>query len=224
MKAPSTVLRFEEAVLWFRQRLPSLSDAEFERLVARVGREARRFSGKAQLDLTAEVWRGIDDAVANGTTLADFKARIDERIKKLFGSNARADASRLDTIFRTNVQSAYGGGRVAQLKAPETLAVRTYWRFSAILDSRTSAVCEECGGVVLPAGHPWWDSHQPPLHHGCRSTIISMRESAAKRRGITSDPPRVEASEGFGNVESEREFRPKSPEYPAELVSKWKQP
>jgi SPP1 gp7 family putative phage head morphogenesis protein len=224
MKAPWDVVRFDEAVLWFRARLPKLKDVDFRRLVNETHHTAQAFASKAQLDLTNQVWAGIDSALESGTTFADFKKRITEAVQTAWGGQGQPDASRLETIFRTNVQTAYGAGRVEQLQDPDVLESRPFWRYSAIHDSRTSVICRDCDGTVLPANHPWWSTHQPPMHHRCRCTIIAMRPAPAERRGITVDPTDIEASPGFGNVEKVREFRPSKADYPAELVRRWKGP
>jgi SPP1 gp7 family putative phage head morphogenesis protein len=59
--------------------------------------------------------------------------------------------------------------------------------FVARIDDRTSDICRECNGTRLPAGHPWWRTHTPPLHPHCRSTVVQSRGGA-----ITTDPPEVE--------------------------------
>ncbi len=224
MKAPWDVVRFDEAVLWFRSRLPNLSDDEWLKLLTQTGFESKTWASKAQLDLVAQVWAGIDTAIEQGGTFAEFKAKLTDDVRAAWGGQAQVDASRLETIFRTNVQMAYGAGRVEQLQDPDVLESRPFWRYSAIHDARTSEICKACDGVVLPANHPWWSSHQPPLHHRCRCSIISMRATAAERRGITTSPTDMEASTGFGNVEKVREFRPSTKDYPPELARNWKGP
>lgn len=223
MNAPADVQRFSEAVAWFRQRMPDLLAEDVDALLTQMRLRARTWSAKAQLDLATTVWEGIEAAVAEGETFADFKARISQVVTKGFGSAAQPEAWWLERIFRTNVQRAYGGGRVKQLTQPEVLATRPFWRFSAVMDSRTSEVCQACKGTVLPAEHPWWRTHQPPLHHSCRSTIIAMTKRAGEA-ALTKRPPSEEASEGFGNVESEPIPRVDLQKYPPELVAKWKGP
>ncbi len=223
MNAPAEVARFEEAVAYFRQRMPDLVADDVESLLAVMRLRARTWSSKAQLDLATTVWEGIEAAVADGETFADFKARISDVVTRGFGGAAQPEAWWLERIFRTNVQRAYGGGRVRQLSEPDVLAARPFWRFSAVFDSRTSETCKACRGTVLPANHPWWRTHQPPLHHSCRSTIIPMTARAGEA-ALTKRPPRVEPEEGFGNVEVDPIPRVELRKYPPELVEKWKGP
>jgi SPP1 gp7 family putative phage head morphogenesis protein len=139
-----------------------------------------------------------------------------------WGGLASAPAARLDAIFRTNVQRAYSAGRIEQYLEPDIVATRPVWKYSSVLDGRTSEICATCNGTVLPADDPWWQNHQPPLHHRCRSTIIAMTKRAADVVGITRRPSEEEVPEGFGNVM--REFRPALADYPTPLARQFKGP
>ena len=45
---------------------------------------------------------------------------------------------------------------------PDIVQIRPYRLFGAVMDSRTSAVCEACDGTVLPVDDPWWrDTFRP---------------------------------------------------------------
>jgi SPP1 gp7 family putative phage head morphogenesis protein len=223
MKTTTDPLRFEEAVAWFKHRLSQAGYLpDVEGLVEDLSREARHVSAKAQLDLVTAVYEGIDAAIADGQTFNDFRARIVKVLEQQWGGLGSGPASRLDAIFRTNVQRAYMGGRLAQYREPDILATRPVWRFSAILDGRTSEICAECNGVVRPAADAWWHNHQPPLHHRCRSTVIAMSQRSADVVGLTDDAPDVEVPDGFGDVT--RDFRPRLADYPRALAKAYKGP
>jgi SPP1 gp7 family putative phage head morphogenesis protein len=223
VKTTSNVLHFDEAILWFRQRLEAAGYLpDVEGLLEDLLQQARTIAATAQLDLANAVYGGLQAAVAKGETFNDFKARITEVLQRQWGGLASAPASRLDAIFRTNVQRAYSAGRLEQYEAPDIIETRPVWRYSAVLDARTSEICNDCAGVTLPASHPWWKTHRPPLHHRCRSTIMAMTERAAKVVGVTKRPPKVDVPEGFGNPV--REFRPDLREYPRALARNYKGP
>lgn len=214
--------QFEEAIKWFRSRLPKLSKKKLAALLKRLNDESTQWADKAQLDVVSEVWLALDKAIANGETLETFKKRIAPAVEKAWGGTPKAEPYRIENIFRTNVQRAYMAGHVAMLKDPDVLEDRPFWRFSAVLDGATSEICRKCTGTILPASSVWWKTHQPPLHFQCRSTIISMRADAAKKRGITKSAPRTKAEAGFGSVESPPEFTPTGFEYPNPLVKAWR--
>ena len=131
-----------------------------------------------------------------GSTFEEWKKEVKE--KKLF-QGPEFTHRRLETIFRTNMQNAFATGRYMEMTAPAVLKRRPYWRFSAVRDGRTTKVCAAAHGTILPANHPWWKTHIPPLHFNCRSTFVPMTEKDAKAAGITKTPTELNSALGFGN-------------------------
>jgi len=184
-------LRFEEAVRWFEGKVPLLP-GEFKRLSAEAKRRAFTMAGIAELDRLAWLHQTLLDALEEGQTLDAWRKRVVERVKA-------AHPVHLETVFRTNVQSAYSAGRWVQLNHPAVKKARPYWMYDAILDARTTPICRERDGTVLPADHPWWQNNTPPLHFNCRSGIRALTEAEARARGIAEVPPEGEPpQEGFG--------------------------
>jgi SPP1 gp7 family putative phage head morphogenesis protein len=207
--------RFEEAVAWMRARVP-MTDDEYAALQARARRKAFTVAGIAQLDLVSETLDALTAAVADGTTFEDFKTAMFEKLSAAWGDSKRA-GSRLETIWRTNLQLAYSAGRYAQLTDPDVLDSRPYWMYDAILDNRTSGLCRTLNGTVLEADNAWWNSHIPPLHHRCRSGLRSLTRDEARSRGITDEPSDLEPSNGFGYRPDLDEWQPDPTQYPGDL-------
>ena len=99
-----------EAIRWFRARVP-MTDAQFEELKTKSRRKAFTVAGVAELDLVHETHAAIERAITDGTDLAEFKKAVGEKLRKAWSFSEKATADRLETIFRTNVQLAYGAGR-----------------------------------------------------------------------------------------------------------------
>lgn len=216
MPTPTAALhRFQEALDWFRERVP-MTETQFTRLTDRQRERAFTVAGVTQLNLVKAVWKAVDAAIEKGETLDDFKARVGDRLQRAWGAGEANPIARLETVFRNNVQSAYNAGRVRQLRDPDVLRTLPFWRFIAILDSRTSTTCRPLANVVLPANAPWFRTRIPPLHHRCRSTIIGISNRAAQRVGITQKAPRVRGQGGFGLMEED--WRPDLKGAPAPLV------
>lgn len=196
-------LDFDEAVAWFRKRV-AMTRGERDALEARARYRAFFVSNIAQLDLVEQVWKAVDKAVASGLPLKDFKEQVGSALRSAWGGTVKAPAWRLETIFRTNVQNAYGAGRFRQAIDPDVLEDRPVWMFDAILDGRETDVCKACDGTKLPANDKWWKSHLPPLHHNCRSSFIALAEDQVD--GLTKQPPKASPKNGFGSepVEDER--------------------
>lgn len=194
--------KFTEAVNAFRARVP-MSDAEFDQLLETERELAFKVSGIAQADLVQEVHDSVERAISDGTTLEDFKAEVGAKLEEAWGGE---DPMRLETTFRTNVMGAYNAGRHAVFSSPAVRRARPYLRFDAVEDSRTSTICEELDGKILPADDPFWNRHTPPLHFNCRSILVALSEDEVDDEGGTDDTPdpEGEVDEGFGREPSAR--------------------
>ena len=70
---------------------------------------------------------------------------------------------------------------------------------------------------MLPADSGWWDSHTPPLHHRCRSTITPLSPDEARDEGIAREPPDVDPADGFGAPPVDDDWSPDLSRYPEPL-------
>lgn len=191
---PADPDKYEEAIRAFRKRIP-MTDPEFRQLEAGERRRAFWVAGVTQARAVQQVFSAIDRAIADGTTLEDFKTEAGAQLAESWGGE---DAPKMETIFRTNVMSAYNGGRHEVLSHPAVKKARPYLRFDAVTDSRISPICEALDGTVLPADDPFWRNHTPPLHFACRSVLVPLDVNEAEDEGISEKAPEVDADEGFG--------------------------
>jgi SPP1 gp7 family putative phage head morphogenesis protein len=213
-RPPAEPDAFDEAVRWFRERV-LMTDEEFLALEGASHQTAFTIAGTAQLDLVTEVWERADAAVAQGESLESFQEAVGDKLAAAWGQDM---PWRVETIYRTNVQRAYAAGRYEQMTHPAVKSARPYWRFSAVMDSRTTEVCQQCDGVVIAADDPWWRGHYAPLHFNCRSHAVTLSEEEAQAEGITRSPPTAQAMEGFGQPPSvPGDVEPDLVEYPAAL-------
>jgi SPP1 gp7 family putative phage head morphogenesis protein len=205
---------FEEALSWFRERVP-MTDPAFREVQGRARRLAFWVAGASNLDTVNDVWDAIERSLAKGSTLEDFKREVGDKLAAEWG---KPDSARLEVIFRNNLQTAYSAGRYRLETAPAVRKRRPYREFVPLLDSRTTVVCRNLKGVIRRTDDPWWLSHYPPLHHQCRSITRLLREEQLEGRGgVTEELPRVEVPEGWGSVPSRKEWEPDLAKYPPAL-------
>jgi len=211
--------RFEEAAAAFRVRVP-ISEDGWRAMGDAARQHAFKVAGVAQLSMVADVQKALQKAIEDGETLADFKKRVGPMLKAAWGGSVANPAHRLETIFRTNVQTAYNAGTWQQLQRPETKRLRPYIKSSPVMDFRTTVpICVKIGTVILPADDPWWLTHWAPLHFQCRRSHTSLTEKAAQRQGITRVPPAVAPAPGFGAAPAiAREWEPDLSQEPPALV------
>lgn len=79
-------------------------------------------------------------------------------------------AYRLENMIRTPLNDAYNQGRLAIGDAAEDYVIG--YQYSAILDSRTTKICEENDGLTIRAEDFRLRKLQPPCHFSCRSMLV----------------------------------------------------
>ncbi len=203
-------LKPERALRWFARRL-ALPEEEVRALSQEARRRASWVSGLAALDMVQEVMDALEEALAQGTTFREFQKALSERVRNAWGEGSR---HRLETVFRTNLQLAYGAGRYGEAERVRDL--RPYWGLSVVLDGRTSRICAPLAGIVLPADHPFWASHIPPLHFGCRTALVTYSREEGERLAWKEAPAHA-PQEGFGRPPGREEWSPHPRDYHPEL-------
>ena len=82
--------------------------------------------------------------------------------------------SRLETIIRTNSGAAMNMGRLNQMLDPNLDGFVEAVQYSAILDDRTTEICEKLDGLVMKTNDPELSKANPPMHYNCRSMLIPI--------------------------------------------------
>ncbi len=141
-----------------------------------------------KLDLLQDMKKAVDDALANGTTFSKFQDDLIPLLQskgwwgKVDGAQL-GSPHRLNTIFRTNLQSSYMAGRYKQ--QAENADDRPYWQYIAVMDSRTRPAHSVLNGKVFRFDDPFWNTHYPPNGYNCRCRTRALTEKQVKDRGLT---------------------------------------
>lgn len=209
--------RFQPAVDWFAARFPVTPEIA-DTLAEFAGPRAWTIAGVSQLEVVMTVWQSLLSAIESGTPFDEWKKTVESTLTEAWG---RRNSPRLQLIFRNATQQAYNAGRWRQMTEPEQRLLRPFVMFDGIADSRQSPICRECNRTIVTKDDPWLDTHSPPLHHACRSSLRSLSEREARRIGIQPLPPIVQASPGFGAKPTEHEWRPDPAKYPEPLFNEY---
>jgi SPP1 gp7 family putative phage head morphogenesis protein len=89
---------------------------------------------------------------------------------------------RLETIYRTNLQTAYQAGRWQAFD--DNSSDRPYLMYVAVMDDRTRPSHAEMNGQIFPADDPIWDTHYPPNGFNCRCRVRALSEKNIQDRGL----------------------------------------
>jgi SPP1 gp7 family putative phage head morphogenesis protein len=184
---------FAEAIAAARARRVMLPPDYYGQRQARARAISWAVTGSTSVQQAQAVLDSLVDSLTSGGTLAEWQKGIREGTVGL-----DLPPARLETIYRTTVQSAYGHGKLTQ--AVRNAASRPYLMYSAVNDSRTRPAHRAMHKTILPIFDPWWLTHTPPNGFNCRCTVIPLTTAQAQARGITSQKPTAEADQGFGSL------------------------
>lgn len=200
-KVEATSLPFDEAIRFFRNKgnVPTKTWLDLQK-----EQHDRAFvvAGATKADLLADMRVAVDKAIAEGTTLETFRKDFDQIVARHGWAFKGAPAWRSRVIYETNVRTAYAAGRYAQMTEPEFMERNPYWEWRHG-DSRYPRPQHLAWhGMVLPASHPFWQTHYPPCDWGCQCSVFALSQGAVDRRGLTvrSEPPKPLAGPGPGEV------------------------
>lgn len=200
----ATPLPPREARAFWADKVP-MGKPEWEALTEEQKARAFCIAGLARGDLLDAVRASLGDALAQGQTFARWKQ--DAAVQSLAGLGF-SDV-RLQTIFRTNLQSAYQAGRYAQMK--RVAEDRPYWRYTAVGDARTRPTHRGMHGLIFPVDHPFWDTYYPPNGYRCRCSVQSLSADQVKARGYevqTEIPEMVRYKDPTTGFETETPLHP----------------
>lgn len=138
----------------------AVSPAEYKAMSAesKVGAFAAAEIAKGEELYTAQ--RAINRAIAEGTTLADFKKDAADVFARRGWDTEKP--YRIDLIFRNNVQTSYA---VWQWKEINTGNLFPFVQYSSINDSRRTPICKRLAGKIWRREDPALDTVAPLNHH-----------------------------------------------------------
>lgn len=167
-----------EAAIAFWGSKSALPYDEAKRLSDGAMQRAFYVTGLAERDAAQAVKDALGEALKNGETLKDFKARCLDTIEKQGWHDHR-----VELIFRNNMQAAYAAGRYSKMQ--QVKESRPYWQYLIVGDKRVRPSHGVLSGVVYHADHPFWDENYPPNGHRCRCTTLTLSGRQVEAKGLT---------------------------------------
>jgi hypothetical protein len=183
---PWQQLPFQEAIDYFatKQNIDTNSWRDLQGLDYDVAFAVAGAKGALLQDMRD----AVEKAITEGTTLQEFRKDFD-RIVQTRGWSYQGDRDwRTNTIYNTNLRTAYAGGRWEQIQ--QTKAKRPYlqWRHGGSGDPRPLHIALD--RKVFSLDDPFWQTMgNPPIGHNCfpPGTLVATSQGWAKietiRRG-----------------------------------------
>lgn len=210
MTTPDLALAFnlppERAVEYFRAKGLRVS-AHWQSVSAAAHARAFTVAGVLKAEVLEDIRAALDTALAGGKTYQQFVAGLQPKLKaRGWWGRLPADPDtgeiqrgrgmtpwRLRTVYQTNLQSAYMAGRYkAQL---ENAQARPFWRYVAVMDSRTRPAHRALNGRVFRYDDPAWSALYPPNGYNCRCRVQALSQADMDTEGYA-------LSRGEGRMET----------------------
>ena len=183
---------YHEAVEYLKKR-DVIKKADYNRLSDKMKFRAftasRINDGKLLDRLNAEMLVNVND----GKGLKDFLSMTKTDILDKVGMGPN-QGWYWETVYRTNVQTAYNAGRMMGFEEDKPLALH----FVGIEDARQTDICHSMSNVIRPYDDPIWQKYIPPLHFGCRSTVRAIYDRDELPDEWTSLEGIERPAKGFG--------------------------
>ena len=176
-------LPFREQIAFFRGKL-SLPTDTWTDIWQEHHDVAFVVAGAARDDLLSDLRSAVEDAVAGGETLRDFRGRFDAIAAKRGWDYKGGAAWRARTIWHTNIVQSYNAGRWRQIQAIAHRRPYVRYRHSiASEDPRPEHLAWD--GLVLRHDDPWLLTHNPANGWGCNCYLESLSARDLERLGKT---------------------------------------
>ena len=147
-------------------------------------------------------------ALEEGNSLAEFRENMNDFLE--VEGYEGITPYQAENIFRTNIQTAYNVGHYKQMTEPGVKALRPYWQYDAVNDSKTRPSHLAMDGRVFMADDPIWDTWFPPNGFKCRCTVKTLSKRQMEQRGLTveTEAPRAARLEDgrFVNILPDPQF------------------
>ena len=193
----------QRAVAYLKNKGYALSD-DWEDVWQEAHDKAFTVAKVTRLDILQDIRNILQEALDEGKTGRWFEKELTPLLQKKgwWGKKETVDPEtgeieriqlgspwRLQTIYRTNLQTAYMAGRYAGQM--ENVDDRPYWMYVAVMDDCTRPEHAALNGKVFPYDDPFWDAFYPPNGWGCRCRVVPVTADYVARSGI-----RVSSSSG----------------------------
>jgi hypothetical protein len=205
LKPVLTAVDPEEAIAFFRQKGFRIG-FDYRDVWQQEHQAAFTVAKAMHIDILKDIREFVDQAIADGTTLATFQKELMPRLQARgwWGKQEMADPltgeaklvqlgspSRLELIYDTNLATAYSEGQWERIQRNKELFPFLEYIRSASVNPRHTHLAY--AGLVLPVNDPFWASHLPIKEYKCKCTVVQHTQRMLDREGLKvgTAPPEV---------------------------------
>lgn len=174
----------DRAYEWFKKKVP-MTRIQFDMLNQAAKAEAFTIAGSENIALIAQVKEVAQRSLIEGLTQNEFQ----KDVKLLFESAGVTPTSpwHLETVFRTNIGSAYNAARYQQTFESPTEAVELFVPYLQYSTTGAATVCDICApynGRIYRRDDSIWGTMYPPNHYNCECLVAPVSALEAEAEGL----------------------------------------
>lgn len=196
IREPFLRMPFEEALRLFEERYkgdPAMID-----VIRGYRKRAENVSKRTLDELANRVVAALESSLSNGGDMGGFARVLED---SPLGNSVQAGY--LENVFRTNIGTAYGAGRLREIE--RSIDVIPYVQYRTSGDSRVRPAHAKLDGLIFNTKAEGWKDIAPPNSYQCRCVVVALDEedvgdssvvgevTAEHRRGLDFLTPPTEA-------------------------------
>lgn len=178
---------FKEQIDFLRQKRPMPTKSWLDALYG-VHDRAFVIAGATDVAMLEEFQEALIKAAAEGLSVEAFGKDFDRIVAK-YGWDHFGDRDwRVRTIFETNMRTSFMAGRLRQMRDPDVVKMRPFWRYVhaySRIPMQARPIHLEWDGLVLLWNDPWWEVHFPPNDWLCSCGVRTMSRRDLESMGKT---------------------------------------
>lgn len=145
----------------------------FDQMVRSAKARAFTVAGAVEDEVLATVQAELASQLHLGTDLRNFKTQVKNRLES--AGWTPVNPSHVETVYRTNLATAYNDGRFAQVTDPLVQELRPYLQMMTATDSRVRPNHRQANGLIFRT-EEIERANLPPWHYNCRCRFRSLSE------------------------------------------------
>lgn len=162
---------YDRAIEFLTRQL-NLTDLQVQSLRSAYGDRAVSLTGEVGTLLERRVKEAAAQAIREGLPGAAGAQRVREAMQAVLGTLDNPHLG--ETIYRTQLQTAYSAGRVTANRAPEIQEILWGYEYVTVGDDRVRPSHAALDGLRRPKDDPIWDRIFPPNGWQCRCSVIEI--------------------------------------------------
>lgn len=194
---------FTEAIDYFRNK-KLVTTKSWDEMIGDQHARSFTIAGLTEVDVLNDFHKALSDIRQRGGTLNDFRKAFDEIVARSGWTYKGKRGWRTRVIYQTNNNTAAAAGRWQQIVRRQTSLENrepgeTLYLAYRVLDNAPNRRPEHQAWktIILPVGHPWWNTHYPPNGWGCACSVRVYTSRQLERKGlkVTKNPPTINRTE-----------------------------